>query len=234
MSNLDYAIVKSIEDLFNMETGYVIDFSNNTFKSFVKGVIGIDIYGDENYQEYCSKANKLRQIIEDEPTIKVVKLLKELLIYYEDYKLKNNNLTEYDMKKIKDIRTSLDETIRKNDTKVSIPKDLDDLFKLISTREASFQEMSIDEKLKEIGNLIEYLLKQDGKYKSIDYRLLTSGFLNEDTIKDFRKNLQCFRHSAQNSLNERKSYAKNQKMFFIEFGITICNVIYNEFNDNAE
>ena len=53
----------AIEELFDMSTGYVLDFSNNTFERFVFESIGIDIYVDQGYEEYTSKANKLRQIL---------------------------------------------------------------------------------------------------------------------------------------------------------------------------
>lgn len=228
MADLDYSTVKSIEDLFEMETGYVIDFSNSSFQRFIKGNIGIDIYEDENYKEYCSKANKLRQIIESESILIVDKLINELLNYYENFRLKDNKLTVYDNKKITDIKRSLDDSIKKVDSIVIIHEDLDELFQMISTRQASFMEMAIDERLKEIGNLIEYLLKQDGKYIKLNYDCITLGFLNESHVKDLRGKIQCFRHSTHASLEERKGYTKNQKQFMIEFGITICSLIYNE------
>ena len=42
-------------------------------------------------------------------------------------------------------------------------------FKEISNRQASFQNMSIDERLAEIANLIENMLKKNGKFLSLDY-----------------------------------------------------------------
>lgn len=87
-----------------MKTGYVIDFTNNTFQTFIKESIEIDIYCDKGYEEYLSKANKLRQIFEMESNGKVLKLIIDLLDYYEDYKLKRKELTNYERKKIKDIK----------------------------------------------------------------------------------------------------------------------------------
>ena len=40
-----------------MKTGYVIDFTNNTFQTFIKESIEIDIYCDKGYEEHLSKAN---------------------------------------------------------------------------------------------------------------------------------------------------------------------------------
>ena len=71
MAKLKYTTKQAIEELFEMGSGYVLDFSNSSFDRFVSGVIGINIYKDEGYEEYCSKANKLRQIFDTEPNFKV-------------------------------------------------------------------------------------------------------------------------------------------------------------------
>ena len=99
MANLSYQESIVLEELFEMHTGYVIDFSNRTFERFVKGVVNIDVYNDIGYQEYSSKANKLRQIFSEEPDGVVGLLVDELLSYYEDVQLKKQELTEYQKKK---------------------------------------------------------------------------------------------------------------------------------------
>jgi hypothetical protein len=88
--------------------------------------------------------------------------------------------------------------------------------------------MALDEKLKEIGNLIEYLLKRDGKFITLNYDYIFLGFIKENDIKELRKKIHCFRHSSQESLKERKEYTENQKQFMVELGIVMCNLIYNE------
>ena len=103
MSELKFTTRETIEELFGMETGYVIDFSNSSFQRFVKGIINLDVYEDDGYEEYCSKANKLRQVIENESNIKVAKLVIALMKHYEDFRMKNNELTDYDKKKIKEV-----------------------------------------------------------------------------------------------------------------------------------
>lgn len=76
---MEYLTLQSIEELFELSNGYVLDFTNNGFQKFVKGVIGIDIYGDEGYQEHTSKAKKLRQILDTESNLKIAKLINALL-----------------------------------------------------------------------------------------------------------------------------------------------------------
>lgn len=110
--------------------------------------------------------------------------------------------------------------------------ELDELIQKISTRNAQFSEMALDEKLKEIGNLIEYLLKKDGKFITLNYDYISLGFIRENDVKELRKKIQCFRHSSQESLKERKEYTENQKQFMVGLGIIMCNLIYNELKNN--
>ncbi|MBE6062588.1 MAG: hypothetical protein E7207_03315 [Clostridium butyricum] len=109
MANLKYSTKQSIEELFDMSNGCVLDFSNDSFQRFIKEIINIDIYEDFGYEDYCSNANKLRQILTKESNLKVAKLLNKLLNYCENYKIQNNNLTDYDKKKINDIRKDIKE-----------------------------------------------------------------------------------------------------------------------------
>lgn len=83
MSSLSAKHKAICENLFEMETGYVLDFGNNKLQNFVLRSIGIDIYGSPGYEEYCSKANKLRQIFETESDPIVGKLILDLLDHRE-------------------------------------------------------------------------------------------------------------------------------------------------------
>lgn len=90
MSNLTNLEKQIFEKLLNMRSGYVLDFSNNTFHDFIKTSVNIDIF-DEKYEKACdelgylsySKANRLRCFWDIESDFIVYKLLKELLEYYE-------------------------------------------------------------------------------------------------------------------------------------------------------
>ena len=221
---IDKKIIHILEDLFNMSTGYVMDFSNNTFEIFIYDSIKVNIYKDYNYLEYESKANKLRKIFRIEPIEKQLKLCDDLIDYYEDLKMKKNTLTEYDSKKIKQVREYINMNKKGN---IYISDELNEKIRKISTRNAYFQEMPIDEKLELIVNLIENILKENENFIKLEYEENSCGFLNDEIIKNFRKKLQCFRHSKNESINERKTFTKIQKEFMLDFGITICKFIYN-------
>ena len=228
MAKLDYKILNILEEILEMKTGYILDFSNSSFQRFVKGIINVDIYSDKGYEEYCSKANKLRQVFETESNENVSTLILALVDYYEDYKLKNNKLTEYDKKKIKQVKEAVVNLKEEKEEKIAVYEELDDKIKVISTRNATFNQMATNEKLKEIGNLIEYLLKDNRKFIELDYESNSAGFLTENIVKDLRKKLQSFRHSSKESIAERNAFNIQQKEFMIEFGIVVCNFIYKE------
>lgn len=103
---------------------------------------------------------------------------------------------------------------------------IEEKFKKISTRNASFQEMALDEKLQEIANLIENMLKENGKFITLDYASFAFEYLSDEKIKKYRKQMQCFRHSSEEAVAERSGYTDAQKNFFVDFGIVIVKTIH--------
>lgn len=120
MADLSNREKNTLEDLFGMSIGYVMDFSNNSFARFIKDVINIEIYSDPGYEEYTSKANKLRQIWNKESDNTVGILIDALLSYFEDMQLKNNKLTEYEKKKIADMR-EVAKRLKENALTIELP-----------------------------------------------------------------------------------------------------------------
>lgn len=110
---------------------------------------------------------------------------------------------------------------------IELGDEIETKFRKISKRDASFQEMSEDEKLAEIVNLIENMLKDNGKYKQLNYIDLCGEFINDEIIKSYRKQLQCFRHSSESSIKEMEGFNKKQKDFLIDFGIVIMKAIHS-------
>lgn len=104
MANLSYREKAILEELFEMGGGYVLDFSNASFSRFIGDVVGIDIYDGTGYQEYSSKANKLRQIWNEEPDSVVGTLIEALLTHCEDRHQQLDNYTEYLSKKVDEMR----------------------------------------------------------------------------------------------------------------------------------
>ena len=90
--------------------------------------------------------------------------------------------------------------------------------------------MSTDEKLKEIANLIENLLKKNGKFINLDYSILCFDYISNDLVANYRRRMHCFRHATDEALAERKLYTEAQKIFFVDFGLTILKVIHELLN----
>ena len=86
--------------------------------------------------------------------------------------------------------------------------------------------MSTDEKLAEIANLIENLLKKNGKFIVPDYSKLCFNYISDDIVADYRKKMHCFRHATDRAIEERKLYSEEQKNFFVDYGLTIIKVIH--------
>ena len=109
--------------------------------------------------------------------------------------------------------------------------DIDNLinqkFVEVSNRQASFNNMSTDEKFAEIANLIENLLKKDGKFIIPDYSKICFDYISNDIVASYRKKMHCFRHSTDEAIAEKKSYSEEQKNFFIDYGLTIVKVIHS-------
>ncbi|EAG4642779.1 hypothetical protein C5754_14015 [Listeria monocytogenes] len=80
--------------------------------------------------------------------------------------------------------------------------------------------MTNEEKLKEIANLLEYLLKDGKKFITLDTETIYCGFISNEQITAYRKKIQCFRHSSVDSLAERE-FLKDNIEFLISYGLAI-------------
>lgn len=117
-------------------------------------------------------------------------------------------------------------TFKKNDCSIEVNDSINQKFIEISTRQASFNSMHIDEKIAEIANLIENLLKQDGKYITPEYENVCCGFIDDSIVKSYRNKMQCFRHCTDEAIEERKAYSEVQKNFLVDYGLTIVKAIH--------
>lgn len=108
MADLKPREKRLFEEVLGMSSGYVLDFSNNTFARFVEETINVDIYDGLGYEEYCSKANKLRQIWQQENDYVVGELMDELLTYYEDScASREHEISSHEKGLIQDLRNSV-------------------------------------------------------------------------------------------------------------------------------
>lgn len=85
MPDLDNATKLKLETLLGMRSGFVLDFSDATFADFVRTSLGFDPY--EKYPSDLSKARRLRQIWQEEPSASCNKLNLDLLEHWRVSKL---------------------------------------------------------------------------------------------------------------------------------------------------
>ncbi|MFH1139672.1 MAG: hypothetical protein V1816_26650 [Pseudomonadota bacterium] len=92
MSSLKAIEKRVFENLFKMASGYVLDFSNNTFAEFFRETANIDIYGPKYDFNGDSKAKRLRAFWETAPDALVGKVLSGLLEVWQ-FDAERNGLT---------------------------------------------------------------------------------------------------------------------------------------------
>ena len=81
MSALSMADRQNLEKLFEMSSGYVLNFSDRAFGEFVFESVGADIHSGQYSAGGISKAKKLRMFWKIEPDHVVGKLLLALIEY---------------------------------------------------------------------------------------------------------------------------------------------------------
>jgi hypothetical protein len=100
MSDLTSIEKIKLEKLFEMDGGYVLDFSRTTFQEFFLEILDIDIYDEKYNYRSGSKANRLRGFWEEESNPMVGKLTENLVEYCRAKKLiaqKNVTAKEQDL-----------------------------------------------------------------------------------------------------------------------------------------
>lgn len=100
MPKLKFVEIKKIEEYFQMQGGHILDFNNRTLQEFILDTINIDIYSSSGYEEYSSKANKMRQIIRQESHTNVAQLLEELIEYKKLFTYDNDKALESEIRNI--------------------------------------------------------------------------------------------------------------------------------------
>ncbi|RPA60697.1 hypothetical protein EF384_04430 [Aerococcus agrisoli] len=117
--------------------------------------------------------------------------------------------------------------VRKNDNPVFLfSEDILDMIAHISTNKGDFHTFSLDDQLVNLNNSIEYLLKTNKEFVTIEPNIFYKYFSNED-IKRFRNETQVFRHSSPQAIDERNQWDEQKKKFYVRLGIIMVTNIYH-------
>jgi len=93
MSSLTPLEKRRFEDLLGMSSGYVLDFSNDSFAQFFRDTINLEIYDVRYAFNGDTKARRLRAFWEIETDPVVGKVLSSLLDFCKLLKTKNEDIT---------------------------------------------------------------------------------------------------------------------------------------------
>lgn len=99
------------------------------------------------------------------------------------------------------------------------------LLNKLSNGKSPFEDRTPEEKLRDINETIEHILKHNNKYISIDSEKIFLSFIDSEMIKEFRNKTHCFRHTSDEHLKKRREMTAKQKAFLIDYGITILNAL---------
>ncbi|MGB0757452.1 MAG: hypothetical protein ACPGO5_03280 [Patescibacteria group bacterium] len=155
MSNLKTNDKQILEKLFQMESGYVLNFSDRTIGEFFIDNLDIDIFSEKYNYASGSKANRMRGFWAESDDSLVARSIIELIEYIENQiLLEKFNQEEFDkalIERAKQIASSLSGSLEQgSDHKGEMTED-----EFISK---DFQEISVDEL--EFDSVITKVLKQ--------------------------------------------------------------------------
>ncbi len=85
--------------------------------------------------------------------------------------LNDRNVIKYETRR----RLISEMNFKKVSSSTDLSEPVDELIRKISTRDAGFEEMELDEKLRELANLIENLLKENNNFLALDYKTVAFG-----------------------------------------------------------
>lgn len=233
MADLNILEKRAFEKLLDMESGYVLEFSNTSFDNFVIDSVNKSIYEEKYNYASGSKANRLRAFWKIEQSHIVGKLMKDLLEYAKLEKgltcekcnktvkrlIQNNQVVE--IESISPHNSEKEFTILAESIKASIekrqPEEALDRLHTYTTKylRTLCKEKAIDTNQgKPLHSLFgEYIktLKNEGKIES------------EITLKIFRANLSIFEDF--NKVRNNQSLAHDNKILNYEESLLIFNQI---------
>lgn len=120
------------------------------------------------------------------------------------------------------------EIVKKNsDVFFEVEKDLNNTINKIANGRGGLEHQTVDDQIVTLNNCMEYLLKEDGKFKDVSETVFYGYFDTKDIMK-YRKDTHIFRHASSEALEEKNKWSKEKKQFYIRLGIIMVTAIYND------
>ncbi|WP_426366706.1 hypothetical protein [Mammaliicoccus lentus] len=216
--DLEENFKKTLEPKFGnknrlMYTDMTVD-DEKEYKEILKWLLNNDYY-IKQFPNVIKKQTSLKRFACDEIKAKI---------------RKNKNYSSEDSIPWVDRRELIKELeiIKKNsDTFFEVEEDLNTTINKIANGRGGLEHQTIDDQLGTLNNCIEYLLKEEGKFKNISASVFYGFFDNNDIMK-YRKDTHIFRHASNEALEEKSKWSNEKKQFYIRLGIIIITAIYND------
>lgn len=155
-----------LEKVFEMQGGYVLEFSNPQFQQFIFNNLKIDIYNSKYSFFGESKANRLRALWHTESNDTIGKLILELLDVWKTKKLlKGETLSENDKILQQETKTIANKLLRVNSSADKQEETIDDFLNK-DFENVSLEKLNIDSSVIDILNLRIIEIKNSIKTKS--------------------------------------------------------------------
>jgi hypothetical protein len=246
MSDLRYGDRIKFEKLFGMSSGYVMDFSNTTFKEFIFSVLEIDIFNGKYESFGSSKANHLRAFWKEESNYNVAVLNMALLEHWRYIEIDSatsfSNYAEIEYKIYKncvEICNKLkDNTLNENINQLNIDPNDKNINLLIDEIKSIIEKNLPEQALDKLHTLTLRFVKKKAKKYKINYedKSLNSIFgeyikkLNEDNLIESEMALKILKSSisnldAFNKVRNYKSFAHDNDLLKKHESILILNNI---------
>lgn len=152
-----------LEKLFDMQGGYVLDFSNSKFQQFIYNTFKIDIYSSKYSVYGDSKAKRLRAFWDLENDNTIGKLINELIEVWETEKALKNKSTSEAEKNLRDKAQNIANRLlgirnKTNNKEETVQDFLNKDFEIVSLERLNIDGSVIDildSRIKEIQNSIK-------------------------------------------------------------------------------
>ena len=182
MSDLTSTEKLKLEKIFEMSSGYVLNFSNATFQDFILENFNIDIYCEKYDFRSGSKANRLRAFWKKENNYTVGKLLEALLQYACTSKSLHNGFISVEEKNLFDDCQKIIQRLKYSNRDSNSIKEYKD------NKRLSLDKSKLLSKFDDFANYKNTQYKQKRGYLLEELLINIFNLYQIETQKSFRRN----------------------------------------------
>ncbi len=194
-----------LEKLFDMQGGYVLEFSNSKFQQFIYNTFKINIYSSKYSVHGDSKAKRLRTFWDLENDNTIGRLINELIEVWEtDKVLKNKSLSEAE-KNLKDKAQNIAKRLLGIQNKIANKEETVEYFLNKDFEIVSLERLNIDGSVIDILNSRINEIQNSIKTKSVLSCIVLCGSVLEGILLGIASNRMKEFNKCEISPKDRKT-----------------------------